>query len=103
MTGETEGKLLFQALRPLCVEIMNNLSVESLTSLQARLEELSSPLPTPLVPYITIPLRAAIKRTGRQELADVSYVPVDYILSLPAPTSVSWSTLSSPWLLCSRV
>lgn len=65
--SEEEGKAVFAALRPLCVKVMSEPSVESLTALQAGVKTLppSSSIPPQLVDYLTLPLRAAIKRAGR--------------------------------------
>ena len=61
------GKALFDALRPLCVKVMSEPSVESLSRLQEGLSGLpeGTLVPPPLVPYLTLPLRAAIERAGR--------------------------------------
>lgn len=60
-----EGKAVFEALRPACVEVMSSPSVESLSVLETRLRELSQPIPPPLVTYLVLPVRTAIKRAGR--------------------------------------
>lgn len=64
--GEAEGKAVFEALRPLCVRVMSDPSVESVSDLHARLVTLppSTLIPPHLVAYLTLPLRAAIKRAG---------------------------------------
>lgn len=63
--SEEEGKAVFAALRPLCVKVMSEPSVESLTALQAGVKTLPpSSIPPQLVDYLTLPLRAAIKRAG---------------------------------------
>lgn len=65
--GERVSKALFDALRPLCVKVMSEPSVESLSRLQDGLLALppGTVIPPHLVPYLTLPLRAAIKRAGR--------------------------------------
>lgn len=62
-----EGKAVFDQLRPLCVKVMSDPCVESLSSLRAGLAALpgSTLIPPHLMAYLALPLRAAIKRAGR--------------------------------------
>lgn len=64
---EVEGEAIFKVLRPLCVEVISVPSVKSLFSLQTGLMELpqGAVIPPQLVAYLTLPVRAAIKRAGR--------------------------------------
>lgn len=62
-----EGKVVFEALRPLCVEVMSRPSVQSLCALERGLQALpeATLIPPQLLPYLSLPLRATIKRAGR--------------------------------------
>lgn len=64
--AELEGKAVFAVLRPLCVQVMSSPTSQSLSSLRAGLQRLPNYiLPAPLLPYVLLPLRAAIKRVAR--------------------------------------
>lgn len=67
MADIKEGKAVFEALRPLCVEVMSRPSVESLSALESGLKGLpqATSIPPQLLTYLALPLRAAIKRAGR--------------------------------------
>lgn len=62
-----EGKAVFEALRPLCVEVMSRPSVDSLCALESGLQALpeSTTIPPQLLSYLALPVRAALKRAGR--------------------------------------
>ena len=67
MATEEAGKLVFEVLRPCCVQVMKEASVESLTVLQEAVQRLpgDAPIPPQLLPYLTLPLRTTLKRVGR--------------------------------------
>ncbi len=67
MAEEEEGRLVFEALRPFCVKVMWEACVENLSRLQVAVKTLPqhTDIPSQLVPYLTVPLRTALKKAGR--------------------------------------
>ena len=61
------GQLVFEELKPFCVTVMREASISSLSSLQEAVKSLpqDTAIPSQLVPYLTLPLTAAVKRAGR--------------------------------------
>ena len=60
---ELAAKKTFARLKPVCVEVLRSLSVESLGRLDETLQGLDH-LTSPLVEYVLFPLRMAIRRLG---------------------------------------
>ena len=61
--GDAEVRRLFQRLKPVCVDVLRSLSVETLSQLDEVLR--GSPcLPPPLVEYTLFPLRTGLRRLG---------------------------------------
>lgn len=66
MAGDRD-EAVFEALRPLCVKVMSEPSLENLASLQAGVKGLpeATTIPPQLLTYLALPVQAAIKRAGR--------------------------------------
>lgn len=60
---ELAAKETFAQLKPVCVEVLRSLSVESLGRLDETLQGLHH-LTSPLLEYVLFPLRMAIRRLG---------------------------------------
>ena len=63
---EADGKRAFSELRPFCVRVMSYPSLESLAELRDKVNHLPVAIHPHLLDYVLLPVRALLKRYGRQ-------------------------------------
>ena len=65
--SEADGRMMFSALRPLCVQLMSSPSPDTLQQLREGLTNVlgTKDLHPHIVDYVLLPVRTVINKTGR--------------------------------------